>query len=201
MSDTLVLNRHFYAVHIMDWKRSMSLLYQGHADALDDTFQHYDFENWKELSALIEDHPSGFVHTQTFRIAVPEVIRLKKYDRLPDSEVKFSRRNIYEHYKHKCCYCGKVFKTSELNLDHIIPKSRGGATDWTNIVTACIPCNTQKADQTPKEAGMKLLMKPGKPAWKGSKALLKFSLPFPVKASWQKIIDTKYWDSELEKRT
>ena len=198
MSDTLVLNKNYYAIHIMDWQRAISLLYQGHAHALDEDLQAYDFEDWKELSAAMESHPGGFVHTVTYRIAVPEVIRLTRYDRLPRAEVKFTRRNIYEHYRHRCCYCGEKFKTSELNLDHVIPRSKGGLTEWSNIVTACVPCNTRKSDRLPQEAGMKLLVRPTRPVWKGSKSLLKFSIP--VKTTWQKLIDTKYWDSELERR-
>lgn len=199
MSDTLVLNRNYYAIHIIDWKRAVSLLYQGHADVLDGDFTPYGFEDWKQLSADMKTHPSGFVRSVTFQIAVPEVIRLKRFDRLPKAEVKFTRRNIYEHYKHKCCYCGHQFKTSELNLDHVTPRSKGGRTDWSNIVTACIPCNTRKMDRMPAEAGMSLLVNPSKPVWKGSRSLLKFSLPVRVKETWQRIIDTKYWESELEK--
>src|SRR5262245_47211651 len=130
MSDTLVLNKNFYAIHIIDWQRALSLLYQGHADALDETLQAHGFEDWKELSAAMETHPSGFINTTTFRIAVPEIIRLTRYDRLPKAEVKFTRRNIYEHYGYRCCYCGLQFKTSELNLDHVVPRSKSGRTDW-----------------------------------------------------------------------
>lgn len=200
MSDTLVLNRNFYAIHVMDWRRAMSLLYQDHADALDDNLQPYGFEEWRELSAAMEDHPSGFVHTSTFRLALPEIIRLRRFDRLPKGEVKFTRRNIYEHYHYTCCYCGRVFKTDELNLDHVAPRSRGGGTDWSNIVTACVPCNSRKGDHFPEEAGMRLLVKPSRPKWKGVQSLIAFSLPVTVKASWQKIIDAKYWNGELEKR-
>ena len=199
MSDTLVMNRNFYAIHIVNWQRAISLLYQGHAEAVDEELQMYSFDDWKELSAEMQEHPSGFVHTPTFRIAIPEVIRLTRYDRLPRAEVKFTRRNIYEHYHYKCCYCGRQHKTSELNLDHVIPKSRGGPTDWTNIVTACLPCNTKKTDKTPREAGMKLLFQPTKPVWKGSKSLLSFSVPVKVKLTWQRIIDEKYWSAELQR--
>lgn len=198
MSYTLVLNKNYYAIHVMDWQRAISLLYQGHADALDENLQAYNFEDWRDLSAAMESHPGGFVNTVTYRIAVPEVIRLTRYDRLPKVEVKFTRRNIYEHYGHKCCYCGGKFKTSELNLDHVIPRSKGGTTDWSNIVTACIPCNTRKSDRMPQEAGMRLLFRPTRPVWKGSRSLLKFSMP--VRTTWQKLIDAKYWDSELERR-
>jgi hypothetical protein len=86
MSDTLVLNKNYYAIHIVDWKRAISLLYQGHADVLDENFTPYDFEDWRELSAAMKSHPSGFVNTVRFQIAVPEVIRLTRYDRLPKAE-------------------------------------------------------------------------------------------------------------------
>lgn len=198
MNDTLVMNRNFYAIHIVGWQRAISLLYQGHAEAVDENLQTHSFEDWKDISAQMRNHPGGFISTVSFRIAIPEVVRLTKYDRLPRAEVKFTRRNIYQHYQYRCCYCGHQFKTSDLNLDHVIPKSQGGPTDWTNIVTACIPCNTRKMDKSPREAGMKLLVPPSKPRWKGSKSLLHFSLP--VKLSWQKLIDEKYWNSELEKK-
>jgi 5-methylcytosine-specific restriction endonuclease McrA len=196
MSDTLVLNRNYYAIHILDWQRAISLLYQGHAEAVDDNLQTYNYDDWRSLSADMKDHPGGYVHTSSYRIAVPDVIKLTRYDRLPRAEVKFTRRNIYEHYNYKCCYCGKKFSTKELNLDHVIPSSKGGKTDWTNIVTACIPCNSRKADYMPEEVGMKLLVQPSRPRWKGHKLLMKVSVR--VKPSWQKLIDAKYWDSELK---
>ena len=164
---------------------------------MDEEYRTYNFEDWREVSQLIQHHPSGFVTTPTFRIAIPEVIVLQRYDRMPVGEVKFTRRNIYEHYNHRCCYCGHKFGTSDLNLEHILPKSRGGKTDWTNIVTSCIPCNLRKADKLPEEAGMKLLIKPSKPKWRGS-ATLVLKAPFKMKAAWQRFIDTVYWNTELE---
>lgn len=199
MNDTLVLNRNYLAVHIANWQKAMSLLYQGHAEVVDAEYKTYNFETWTELSASMVESPSGFVHTPTLKIAIPEMIRLTKYDKLPKTEVKFTRRNIYEHYKNTCCYCGKVFKSLDLNLDHVIPRSRGGKTDWTNIVTSCIPCNSKKDNQTPEEAKMKLIIQPSKPRWKGSISLLKFSSPIKVRKSWQSVIDSIYWNQELEK--
>ena len=143
------------------------------------------------------EHPGGFVNTTTYRIAIPDVIRLTRYDRLPRSEVKFTRRNIYEHYRYLCCYCGRKFPTSELNLDHVIPRSRNGPTDWSNIVTACVPCNMRKSDRLPAEAGMRLLVTPSRPTWKGQRSLLRINVP--IRESWQRLIDRRYWDSELER--
>lgn len=195
-TDVLVLNRSFSAVQITSWKRALSLLFLDHAVVVDDEYATYDFEDWKELSQAMVQHPAGFVHTPTFKIAVPEVIALRLYDKLPETEVTFSRRNIYEHYRYRCCYCGKRFGTKSLNLEHIIPRSRGGKTDWSNVVTSCIPCNLKKGGRLPAEAHMKLLIKPSRPKWKHRVILMRS--PMKVRASWQRFIDNVYWDSELD---
>lgn len=196
-SDVLVLNRSFYAIHITSWQRAVSLVYQDHARVVDQEYHTYNFEDWRALSAGMRESVAGFVHTPTFRIALPEVIALRSYDRLPVSEVKFTRRNIYEHYGYRCCYCGKKFPTNGLNLEHVIPASRGGTTDWTNIVTSCIACNLKKANRLPAEAGMKLLLPPTKPRWRGRVSVV-LRPGFKVRATWQRFIDTVYWNAELE---
>ena len=173
------------------------MLYQGHAEAVDENLQSYDFDNWVELTKMMETNGRGFVHTTTMRVAVPEVIRLTRYDRLPRQQVKFTRQGIYSHYGCKCCYCGVKFPTKELNLDHVIPRSKGGLTNWDNIVTACYNCNTKKDDMTPKQAGMRLLVKPSRPKWQGVKTILMHA-PLPIPVSWQQLLDQKYWETELE---
>jgi 5-methylcytosine-specific restriction endonuclease McrA len=197
MSDVLVLNKQFYAVHITTWQKAISLLFSDHARVIDEEYNTYTFSDWKSISATIKEHPSGFVHTPTLKIAIPEVIVLRLYDALPPMDVKFTRKNIYEHYKYKCCYCGKKKQVNELNLEHIVPLSRGGATNWLNVVTSCIPCNLKKGCRLPEEAGMKLLVQPSKPQWKGPVSLC-LRPGVKVKASWQKFIDTIYWNTELE---
>lgn len=198
MSDTLVLNSNFCAVQVADWDKVFSLVWQGHAQVVDDDYRTYSFEEWAELSKLMHDHPNGYVNTVSLRLAIPDVIRLTRYERLPSSEVKFTRRNIYQHYKNQCCYCGGKFSTRELNLDHVMPRSRGGSTNWDNIVLSCIPCNTRKADRTPAEAGMKLLVQPKRPKWSGPMHEVALNMPFPMRQSWQVFIDKAYWSSELE---
>ncbi len=197
-SDVLVLNRNFYAIHITSWQRALSLVYVDHAQVVDEEYRTYNFQDWRALSQILQEHPSGFIHTPTCRIAIPDVIALRLYDHLPPGEVKFTRRNIYDHYSYRCCYCGKKFASSDLNLEHILPVSRGGQANWSNIVTACIPCNTRKGDLLPQEAGMKLLIKPTKPRWRGRASLVLRS-SIKVKASWQRFIDNIYWNSELER--
>ena len=195
-SDVLVLNKNFYAVQITSWRRAIGLLCVEHADVVDENYRTYCFNDWVELSKMLEDNPSGFIHTPSLKIAIPEVIALKFYDKIPSAEIKFTRKNIYEHYGYKCCYCGKKFPTSELNLDHVIPRSRGGKTTWDNIVTSCVRCNIKKGDKLPSEIGMKLLITPSKPRWHGAMALaLKANIR--IKKSWQKFIDNVYWNIEL----
>ncbi|MBI4052299.1 MAG: HNH endonuclease [Elusimicrobia bacterium] len=196
-SEVLVLNRNFYAIQVTHWKRALCLVYLNHAFVVDQEYKTYDFEDWKDLSRAMMENSAGFVYTPTFKIAIPEVIALRVFDQLPKSEVTFTRRNIYEHYHHHCCYCGKKFPTSDLNLEHIVPRSRGGKTDWDNIVTSCISCNLRKGDRLPQEAGMKLLIQPSKPKWHAKRAILLRS-PIPLRASWQRFVDNIYWDSQLE---
>jgi len=178
-SMSLVLNRNFQAVDIA-------------------TCRCYNFDDWSELSKMMQDHPAGFVHSVNLRLAIPEVIRLTQYDRLPNSDVVFTRRNILDHYGYKCCYCGHKFTSKELNFDHVVPKSKGGKTNWENIVAACYPCNSKKDDRTPKEAGMRLLVKPTKPKHQPVMRRLVVSLPLKTRMSWQKFLDKAYWNVPLE---
>ncbi|PKN01608.1 MAG: HNH endonuclease [Elusimicrobia bacterium HGW-Elusimicrobia-1] len=198
MSEVLVLNRNYYAIQITSWQRAIGLLYVEHAEVVDEEYRTYDFKDWLEISRMMGNGASSFVRTPSFRIAIPEVIALKFYDKLPSSEVKFTRKNIYEHYAHKCCYCGKKFPTSGLNLDHVIPRSRGGRTSWDNIVTSCVRCNIKKGSRFPAEAGMKLLVPPSKPRWSGALSLA-IRANVKIKTSWQKFVDNVYWNIELDR--
>src|SRR5258708_14232316 len=101
-ADVLVLNRNFYAIHIANWQRALSLVYLDHARVVDEEYRTYSFDDWRELSQLSHNNPSGYVTTPTFRIAIPDVIALRNYDKLPVGAVKFTPRNIYEHYGHPC---------------------------------------------------------------------------------------------------
>ena len=192
----LVLNRLWQAVNVCTARRALTLLFQGHAqvvlDRNDGSFQTYNFNEWHDLSQQ-EPHTES-VRTVSFRIRVPRVILLIVFDRLPKKEVKFTRHNIFERDKNACQYCGKVFDRSELNLDHVIPRDRGGPTTWENIVCSCIPCNTQKANRTPQEAGMHLIRKPKRPKWR---PFVQIHLSLHQHDSWKHFIDLAYWNVEL----
>ena len=93
---------------------------------------------------------------------MPAVIKLNKYVRIPYMGVELNRQNIFKRDGFECQYCGN---TKSLTLDHVFPRSKGGKSSWTNLVTACKRCNTQKGDFTPEEAGMKLIGNPYRPSY------------------------------------
>jgi 5-methylcytosine-specific restriction endonuclease McrA len=174
----------------------MSLLFEGHAQVVygDNTgaYQTFNFLEWRDFS-VSQPHPES-IATVSFKIRVPRVILLLFFDRLPKKEVKFTRHNIFERDRNTCQYCGRVFDRSELNLDHVIPRDRGGPTTWENIVCSCIACNTRKANRTPREAGMKLIRKPRRPKWR---PFVQVTLGSPCHDSWKHFIDVAYWNVEL----
>ena len=126
----LVLNRLWQAVNICSVRRALSLLFEGHAQVvqgdLHGDFKTYTFDQWRDLSqAIPEDESLG---TVSFRMRIPRVILLGVFDRLPKKEVKFTRHNIFERDSNRCQYCGGVFDRRDLNLDHVVPRDRGGPT-------------------------------------------------------------------------
>src|ERR671939_1036393 len=91
---------------------------------------------------------------------LPSVIRLLEYRRIPHQTRALSRKNILLRDRNTCQYCGTALGSSELTLDHVIPRSRGGQSTWENLVACCHGCNRRKGSQSPAEAGMKLLREP-----------------------------------------
>ena len=151
-ASVLVLNKCYMAVHIIPVRRAFCLLFKELAEVVtldDGRYLSHDFQSWREVSearARFKDPDDDFIRTIHFEIQVPRVIRLLTYDRLPRTKVKFNRRNIFARDGNRCQYCGKRFPTGELSLDHVMPRSRGGGTDWENIVCACVRCNVRKGD-------------------------------------------------------
>lgn len=195
----LVLNRLWQAVNVCTVRRAFTLLCQGHAqvvaaDGANNFFTH-DFGSWRDLSER-EPEPE-MVHTISFKIRVPRVIVLLLFDRLPKKEVKFTRHNVFERDKNMCQYCGQVFDRKDLNLDHVIPRERGGQTTWENIVCSCIPCNTRKGNKLAHQAGMHLIRKPDRPKWRPFVHLTFGAAGHEPHESWKHFIDLAYWNVEL----
>ena len=193
----LVLNRLWQAVNVCSVRRALTLLFEGHAQVVwgdeDGEFKTFSFSQWRDLSHRAAGDEET-VATVSFSIRVPRVILLMVFDRLPKKEVKFTRHNIFERDKNTCQFCGRIFERKDLNLDHVVPRDRGGPTTWENIVCSCIPCNTRKANRTPAEAGIRLIRKPKRPKWR---PFVQVSFGAPVHESWKHFLDIAYWNVEL----
>ncbi len=191
----LVLNRLWQAINVCTVRRAFSLLCAGHAQVVyaDGTnFFTHDFNSWRDFSEQTPEE--DMVHTISLKIRIPRVIVLMLFDRMPRKEVKFTRHNIFERDKNTCQYCGKHFDKKDLNLDHVIPRDKGGLTTWENIVCSCIPCNTRKGNRLPHEVGMRLIHKPERPRWR---PFVHITFDSQVHDSWRHFIDLAYWNVEL----
>lgn len=172
MDRVLLLNITYEPLKIINWRKAVTLLSLGKVEVLEE----YGRE----------------IHSVSFQIKLPAVVRLLRLVRRPPKPVKFSRQNIYARDKYACQYCGETFTPEELTYDHVIPRSRGGKTEWGNIVSCCVECNRRKGGRTPQEAGMRLVQKPCRPKWL---PVLKITIGIhEVPTSWR---DYLYWNMEL----
>ncbi|MFQ5461642.1 MAG: HNH endonuclease [Phycisphaerae bacterium] len=195
------------ALRIISVKRAFALLFKQDAwsrpvaevvDIEDGRYVTYDFADWAEISAFKREFEAAdhdWVRTVRLDIAVPRIVRVLSYSRLPKQQVKFNRRNLFARDGSTCQYCGKRFSSSQLSLDHIVPRSRGGQLTWENVVCACIKCNVRKGGRTPSEAHMRLIRKPVKPR---RNPVVSIRLSDHRYSSWKQFLDAAYWDVELK---
>ncbi len=194
--DVLVLNKNWAALRVVTAAEALADLFVGRVEAVDTDFQAYDFASWRELSAYeyeFEPAGRGFVKTVASAVLVPHVVRLLRFDRLKRRSVRLSRKNVYLRDNYTCQYTGKKLPASRLNLDHVIPTSRGGKTTWENLVCCSIEVNMLKGSKTPREAGLKLIRQPKRP----DPAALLFKTSRFRHDSWKHFVDTAYWNTEL----
>jgi 5-methylcytosine-specific restriction endonuclease McrA len=178
-TQVLVVNRHMPAVHITSARRAFVLIWTDVARAMDEAWQTHDFPAWSGLPIREQDLTLG---TSRGAIRVPRVIQLVTYDRMPRSTVRLTRRNVFLRDAHTCQYCQRRGSPRDLNLDHVMPRSRGGPMTWENVVCSCRVCNLRKGGRTPQEANMRLVRKPVRPRWSPILALA-FSPSRP--AEWE----------------
>lgn len=138
MSKVLVLNASYEPLNICSWRRAVVLVLKGKAEQIEDN--------------------GTVIYTDFMQ---PTVIRLRTYVKIPYKEITLSRRNVLHRDEYACQYCGT--HRSDLTIDHVVPRSRGGFDDWDNVVAACLRCNVKKGDRTPREAGMPLQAAPRRP--------------------------------------
>jgi 5-methylcytosine-specific restriction endonuclease McrA len=169
---TLLLSQGYEPIKVISWQRAISLLFLGKVEVLEE----YAHD----------------VHSVSLVIKIPAVVRLLRAFRRHAKPVKFSRVNIYARDNYRCQYCGKRASIRELTYDHVVPRSQGGRTEWTNIVSCCYECNRAKGGRTPHQAGMKLLGHPAQPNWVPA-ITIRISMR-SVPEAWR---DYLYWTGEL----
>jgi len=144
MERVILLNSDYSFLNVISWKRAVRLMVKGKAEIV------------KASERVITNAE------RTVELIIPQVLRLVELVKsIYKNRVPFSKKNVFVRDNFICAYCGK--EDDRLTIDHITPKSRGGKTDFENCVTCCKPCNNQKNDRTPKEAGMSLKFKPHTP--------------------------------------
>lgn len=143
MNAVLVLNADFTPLTLCSVERAFLLTYLQKAEIISDV-------KGKTLRSVSEEY------------LLPSVIKVKKYVNVPYKGVILTRHNVFKRDQFSCQYCGT---NKDLTLDHLIPKSKGGKSTWTNLVTACKNCNARKGDYQPEEVGLTLVKKPIRPSY------------------------------------
>lgn len=143
MNTVLVLNQDFSPLTVCSVQRAFTLLFLDKADLVTDIGE-------KKLRTVSESYP------------FPSIIKVRYYISIPYKGIVMSRHNVFKRDHGRCQYCGT---TKDLTIDHVIPRSKGGKSTWTNLVTACKRCNSKKSDYTLEKAGMKLMKAPTKPSY------------------------------------
>lgn len=145
MKPALLLNATYEPLAVVSWKKAITMVLVGKAQPI--------------------EHHDRHVRSASDSWLLPSVLRLFRRVKIPKRHIAFTRRNVYKRDNFECQYCGEKFPPADLTFDHVFPQSRGGETDWENIVTACQPCNRIKGDRTPREADMPLESEPKEPQW------------------------------------
>lgn len=141
MSDVLLLNFTYEPLKAIDVQRAVKLLFKRKAEIVDAAPA-----SWKSMAMAFP---------------IPKVIRMLYYINRSRQTVPLTKKNVMLRDDHRCGYCG--VRGVKMNVDHIVPSSRGGPSTWTNLITSCTTCNSRKRNRTPEEAGMPLLKKPRQP--------------------------------------
>jgi 5-methylcytosine-specific restriction endonuclease McrA len=140
---TLLLSPWYVPIKVLRWQDAVKMRYEGTA----------------EVVVEYEDE----ICSPSVTWKMPAVMRLRGMPKVQKRGVKFSRLNVYQRDGYRCQYCGNRFPAAMLSYDHVVPRAAGGRTDWLNVVSACKPCNTRKADKSCDDAGMWPLTDPHRP--------------------------------------
>lgn len=178
----LVLNKVWIPIRVISAKRCLKLVFADKASIVNpDDYSVYNWEDWQKMDSS-NDEVS--IKTTSGTIKLPEVMVLLSYDKVFVRNLRLTKKNIYMRDEFKCQYTGDHISGKDADIDHIIPRSRGGKNTWENMVVCSKKINRQKADKTPEEAGLKLIRKPTRP--KSEHLFIDPKIEKPV--SWDKFI-------------
>lgn len=205
----LVLNSSYIPMYITTVMKSITLLFREKAEVIetvgDSSWSSHTLKSWEEVSSYKRDNEIDIDFLKggnDYVLGVPKVIRLVKFSKR-SPKVNLTRGNIFLRDNNICQFCNTEFNSYQLNIDHVIPKSKGGKNTWENLVCSCVKCNTKKRNRTPKEAGMTLARQPKKPSqFLIFKRFIKRINEEPYK-DWiqffpKDFISECYWNCEIE---
>lgn len=159
----LVLNRHWQPITFSKVRTAIENVMRDMASILDpETYMLMTYEEWVSEERAV----ARWIKTTSGSVPAPEVVVLKMYGERPPQKIGFNRSNLFKRDDHECQYCGDALPGNRLQVEHVVPRSKGGPTSWDNCVAACNTCNSRKADRLPAEAGMRLKKEPAAPSWK-----------------------------------
>ena len=145
MERTLLLSPMYEPVATISWRKAITLLVLSKVEVM----EQYERQ----------------VRSPTLAVRLPSVVRLIHRFRRRQQRVRFSKQNLFARDRWTCQYCGRLQPIDRLTQDHVVPRALGGKTCWENVVTACVDCNSKKADRTVEQAGLRLRRAPRRPEW------------------------------------
>ena len=160
----LVLNASYEPINVCTVRRAAVLILKQRAEVL--------------------EHSEWSLHAETLTLPRPVVIRLVTYVKIPRDahRRKITRRAVFARDRWTCQYCGH--ERGNLTVDHVIPRSKGGPSNWENIVTCCAPCNRRKGDRLPRQANMVPVRSPRAPT---STVFIHVAAPM-IPAAWEQYL-------------
>jgi 5-methylcytosine-specific restriction endonuclease McrA len=180
MSDTLVLDTLGFPVAFVSWQRAVNL-------------------QWQDRAVVVTEDAKRVLRSPSFEMGMPRVIKLRNHiSRKLRLKVPMTRRNIAIRDSSSCQYCGVVLETAEYTIDHVLPRTRGGSSIWTNLVLACAQCNKRKSDRTLQEAALALRRKPMEPNQFDPRFNFRLHI-HTLRPEWSDYKAYVYWNVELEK--
>jgi 5-methylcytosine-specific restriction endonuclease McrA len=159
----LVLNRNWQAINVRAPQQAFVQMATDVATALDIDGENMTPVRWAQWIKLPVRADDDFVRTPGGPVRIPHVIVLSKFAKVPKRRPKFSARGIWARDGGQCQYTGRKLRAGEGNIDHVVPRSRGGKTSWENCVLASKDVNSRKADRLPEEIGLRLRRLPYAP--------------------------------------